>query len=222
MAEMRLSDAVEGFLLFKAVDCSKHTLRDYDNTFRQWLAFLEDDPLVDEVTAAHVQRFLYFLRVDRELKAKTVKNALTGISSFFSWAEVELRVAHVVRGRLPTGEVFGEVNTLPANLVDAPITDTDPLAWLEIDGLRYRVGMAEVHVGPLERGGWSMQMVMLDYPAKYEPFYLSKRIAPIRLQVPGFDRCFVGRGRIYSITQTYQFAIRTEIEIEGYGDMQYV
>ena len=100
MATMRLSDAVEGFLMFKAVDCSKHTLKDYDNTFRQWLTFLEDDPPVDEVTAAHVQRFLYYLRVDRELKPKTVKNALTGISSFFSWAEVELQVAHVVRGRV--------------------------------------------------------------------------------------------------------------------------
>lgn len=86
--------------MFKAVDCSKHTLKDYDNTFRQWLAFLEDDPPVDEVTAAMVQRFLYFLRVDRELKPKTVKNALTGISSFFSWAEVELQVTHVVRGRV--------------------------------------------------------------------------------------------------------------------------
>lgn len=100
MSSMRLSDAVEGFLLFKAVDCSKHTLRDYDNTFRQWMAFLEDDPLVEEVQAAHVQRFLYYLRVDRELKPKTVKNALTGISSFFSWAEIELKVAHVVRGRV--------------------------------------------------------------------------------------------------------------------------
>lgn len=121
MAEMRLSDAVEGFLLFKAVDCSKHTLRDYDNTFRQWLAFLEDDPLVDEVTAAHVQRFLYFLRVDRELKAKTVKNALTGISSFFSWAEVELRVAHVVRGRV--------------KLPNAPAPEIIPLTQKELKDL---------------------------------------------------------------------------------------
>ena len=129
----------------------------------------------------------------------------------------------VVPIKVETGEVFAGVNTvLSAKFVDAPITDTNPLAWLEIDGQRYRVGMAEVHVGPLERDGWSMQMVMLDYPAMYETFYFSQRIAPIRLQIPGFERCFEGRGRIYSMTQMIDASIRTEIEIEGYGDIQYV
>lgn len=118
---MRLSDAVEGFLLFKAVECSRHTLLDYGNTLRQWLAFLEDDPEVEDLRPQDVQRFLYYLRVERELRPKTVKNALTGISSFFSWAEVELQVAHVVRGRV----------TLPA--VKAP--EVVPLTQKEVKDL---------------------------------------------------------------------------------------
>ena len=64
---MRLSEAVQGFLMWRAVAGSAHTARDYANTLRQFEAFVEDDPEVAAVDADQVRRFLYWLRVEREL-----------------------------------------------------------------------------------------------------------------------------------------------------------
>jgi integrase/recombinase XerD len=97
---MRLSQAIDGFLLHTALGLSRHTVSDYSNTLRQWLAFLGDDPEVASVTADHVRRFLYYLRVDRDLAPKTVKNAHTGLSAFFTWLEAETGQQHVIRGRI--------------------------------------------------------------------------------------------------------------------------
>lgn len=145
----------------------------------------------------------------------TRRGFLQGLAALAGMAVVPITVE--------TGEVFAEVTVLPAKLAEPEITESNPFAWLEMDGQRYRVGMAELHVEPADRGGWSMQMVMLDYPKLYESFFFSRGVAPIRLQVPGFDGCFEGRGRIYSMTQFMDAAaIRTEIEIEGLGDLHYV
>lgn len=99
---MRFSQAVEGFLLFRAVDGSEATMRDYANTLRQWAKFLGDDPEVEALTVDDVRRFLYFLRTERKLAPKTVKNAHTGMSAFFSWLEAEYGLTHVMRGRVPS------------------------------------------------------------------------------------------------------------------------
>jgi len=64
---MRLSEAVQGFLMWRAVAGSAHTARDYANTLRQFEAFVEGDPEVAAVDADQVRRFLYWLRVEREL-----------------------------------------------------------------------------------------------------------------------------------------------------------
>jgi len=96
---MLLSEAIDGFLYHKAVTCSPHTISDYQNTLRQWLEYIGDQP-VASITAHDVQRFLYHLRVDRELKPKTVRNAHTGISAFYTWAESELGIDHIIRGRV--------------------------------------------------------------------------------------------------------------------------
>ena len=95
---MRLSEAVQGFLMWRAVAGSAHTARDYANTLRQFEAFVEDDPEVAAVDADQVRRFLYWLRVERELAPKTVKNAHTGLSAFWSWLEDAYGLPHVIRG----------------------------------------------------------------------------------------------------------------------------
>ena len=95
---MRLSEAVQGFLMWRAVAGSAHTVRDYANTLRQFEAFIEDDPEVAAVDADQVRRFLYWLRVERELAPKTVKNAHTGLSAFWSWLEDAYGLPHVIRG----------------------------------------------------------------------------------------------------------------------------
>ncbi len=95
---MRLSEAVQGFLMWRAVAGSAHTVRDYANTLRQFETFVEDDPDVAAVDADQVRRFLYWLRVERELAPKTVKNAHTGLSAFWSWLADAYGLPHVIRG----------------------------------------------------------------------------------------------------------------------------
>ena len=95
---MRLSEAVQGFLMWKAVEGSPHTVRDYANTLRKFEEFVGDDPDVAAVDADQVRRFLYWLRMERELAPKTVKNAHTGLSAFWSWLEDAYGLPHVIRG----------------------------------------------------------------------------------------------------------------------------
>lgn len=95
---MQLSEAIEGFLMWKAVEGSPHTVRDYANTLRQFADMVADDPPIGDVTADDVRRFLYYLRVERELAPKTVKNAHTGLSAFWTWLEAAYGLPHVIHG----------------------------------------------------------------------------------------------------------------------------
>jgi integrase/recombinase XerD len=93
---MRLSLAIEGFLLFRAGAGSINTMRDYQNTLRKWLDHIGDVD-TSELAADHVRRFLYHLRIEEELSPKTVKNAWIGLSAFFTWLEGEMGIEHVIR-----------------------------------------------------------------------------------------------------------------------------
>jgi integrase/recombinase XerD len=93
---MRLSLAIEGFLLFRAGAGSINTMRDYQNTLRKWVAHIGDVD-TSELAADHVRRFLYHLRIEEELSPKTVKNAWIGLSAFFTWLEGEMGIEHVIR-----------------------------------------------------------------------------------------------------------------------------
>ena len=95
---MRLSEAVQGFLMWKAVEGSPHTVRDYANTLRKFEEFVGDDPDVAAVDADQVRRFLYWLRVECELAPKTVKNAHTGLSAFWTWLGAAFSLPHVIQG----------------------------------------------------------------------------------------------------------------------------
>lgn len=83
---MRLSLAIEGFLLFRAGAGSINTMRDYQNTLRKWLTLIGDVD-TSELAADHVRRFLYHLRIEEKLSPKTVKNAWIGLSAFFTWLD---------------------------------------------------------------------------------------------------------------------------------------
>lgn len=93
---MRLSLAIEGFLLFRAGAGSINTMKEYAYTLHKWVAHIGD---VDtgELAADHVRRFLYHLRIEEELSPKTVKNAWIGLSAFFTWLEGEMGIEHVIR-----------------------------------------------------------------------------------------------------------------------------
>ena len=91
-----LSRAIEGyFVAAHARRLSKHTLRDYDTTFRRFEAFLGRDPPITEIGPAEVTAFLGSLD---HLSAKTLLNYHTGLAALWTWAVKEGIVSeHVVR-----------------------------------------------------------------------------------------------------------------------------
>jgi integrase/recombinase XerD len=89
------SQALEGFMLdAHSRHLSPHTILDYSNTFRKFLAFLGQDPPIAEITPAQVKDFLAAQQVSK----KTVLNYHIGLSALWSWA-VEEGVAgsHILR-----------------------------------------------------------------------------------------------------------------------------
>ena len=93
---MRLSLAIEGFLLFRAGAGSISTMREYANTLHKWVKLIGDIDTA-EVSADHVRRYLYHLRIEEQLAPKSVKNAWIGMSAFFTWLEGEMGIEHVIR-----------------------------------------------------------------------------------------------------------------------------
>lgn len=83
MTEITFSQAVTGFELDMA---ARHlaigTVLDYQNTFRQFVNFLHDDPPFADITINTINRFL----ASRQVKNKTVLNYHTGLSAIYSWA----------------------------------------------------------------------------------------------------------------------------------------
>jgi len=76
--------ALEGYFLHaRARRLSKHTISDYSNTFRKFLAFLEGDPLFIDITKHDIETFL---SSQTHLSDKTLLNYHTGLSALWTWA----------------------------------------------------------------------------------------------------------------------------------------
>jgi site-specific recombinase XerD len=91
-----LSQAIEGyFVAAHARRLSRHTLRDYDNTYRRFEEFLGRDPPLADIDAGHIRTFLASLD---HLSAKTLLNYHTGLAALWTWATKEGIVdQHIVR-----------------------------------------------------------------------------------------------------------------------------
>jgi len=96
---MRFSDALEGFWLAKRRGYSPHTVTDYSNTFNRFQRFVGDADVAGLV-ADDVRRFLDAMQTRYELSNKTLCNYWTALSAFWTWAEMELNISHVIRGRV--------------------------------------------------------------------------------------------------------------------------
>ncbi len=96
---MRFSDALEGFWLAKRRGYSVHTVEDYANTFRRFRLFVGDADVAG-LSADDVRRFLDSMHQRYGLSDKTLCNYWTALSAFWTWAEVELSVPHVIRNRV--------------------------------------------------------------------------------------------------------------------------
>jgi integrase/recombinase XerD len=107
--------ALDGYWLARRSGFSPHTVSDYQLTFARFAAYIGDTPLAD-ITAADVQRFLDQVRDKHKLGKKSVNNIWIALSSFWTWATVELHVEHIIRGhvrqpdyRPPAIETYTEV-----------------------------------------------------------------------------------------------------------------
>ena len=79
-----LSQAIEGYSLAAyARRLSKHTMADYNNTFRKLQSHLGTDPPIAEITADQIRAFL---AAQGHLSKKTVLNYHTGLSALWKWA----------------------------------------------------------------------------------------------------------------------------------------
>jgi site-specific recombinase XerD len=90
-----LSDAIEGYLLAaNARHLSPHTLADYNNTFRKFQTFLDDDLPIEDITSQHVESFLAIQTVSN----KTISNYHIGLSALWTWAvKANITPKHIVR-----------------------------------------------------------------------------------------------------------------------------
>ena len=96
---MRFDRALQGYWLEKGRGFSPRTVADYKVTFKRFRAFVDDADVAD-ISADVVRSFLVHLDEELGLGGKTRSNAWTALSSFWSWAEHELGIEHVIRNRV--------------------------------------------------------------------------------------------------------------------------
>ncbi|MEM7133115.1 MAG: tyrosine-type recombinase/integrase [Chloroflexota bacterium] len=96
---MRLSKALEGYWLDKEFELSPNTVLRYRYIHNRLIAFLGDVEL-DEIDSQDIKRFIRHLRTETSLSKRTIYDAWHVMSAFWSWAEKELGIEHVIRGKV--------------------------------------------------------------------------------------------------------------------------
>lgn len=94
------AQALDLYWLARRRDFSRHTEEDYGRTFARFGEHVGNRP-VAQIGSRDVHRFLNHAQEAYQLGRKTLSNYWTALSSFWTWAEVELGVEHVIRGRVP-------------------------------------------------------------------------------------------------------------------------
>lgn len=95
--------ALEGYWLEKQRNFSQNTVNDYTITFRRFQAYTDNSP-IDQIDSDTIRRFLAYLTETFKHSNKTLSNAWTALSSFFTWAEKELNLPHPIHGRVAQPE----------------------------------------------------------------------------------------------------------------------
>jgi integrase/recombinase XerD len=96
---MLWDDALEGYWLEKRRNLSPNTVTDYNGTFTRFREFLGGNVKVESIKTDHVRKYLAKLGEDG-LSPKTVNNGWIALSSFWTWAEIELEIPHIIRKRV--------------------------------------------------------------------------------------------------------------------------
>ena len=96
---MKLSYALQGYWLDKQLSFSAETIKTYTWVFNHFAEFVGDVEL-EAITSNDVRRFLNHLRTEHDMSKRTVHDNWARLSSFWTWAEQELRIDHIIRGKI--------------------------------------------------------------------------------------------------------------------------
>lgn len=96
---MRFDAALEGYWLARRRDFTNDTVTDYTRTFDLFSEFNGARP-VEEINPKHIEEYLTAQQKKFGWSNKTLRNSWIALSSFFTWAEVELKIDHPIRGKV--------------------------------------------------------------------------------------------------------------------------
>lgn len=97
---MQLQSAIEGYWLEKRRNRSANTYNEYSNTFNRFQTFVGAETPFAAITSDQIRQFLNYLRTQRRLAPKTLANAWIALSALWTWAELELKTPHIIRGKV--------------------------------------------------------------------------------------------------------------------------
>ena len=96
---MKLSHAMQGYWLDKELSLSPRTVATYKIVFRYLIDFLADAD-IEHIKSNDIRRFLIWLRDGRQVSRRTVHDYWIPLSSLWTWAEKELEIPHIIRGKV--------------------------------------------------------------------------------------------------------------------------
>lgn len=96
---MKLSHAMQGYWLDKELSLSPRTVATYKIVFRYLIDFLNDAD-IEHIKSNDIRRFLIWLRDGRQVSRRTVHDYWIPLSSLWTWAEKELEIPHIIRGKV--------------------------------------------------------------------------------------------------------------------------
>lgn len=94
---MKLSEALQGFWLMRHCSLADDTRCNYNGRFKQFVAYI-GDPDFEAITTADIRAVLDHER-KRGMSDRTVYDLWVALSTLWTWANKELGIPHVIRGR---------------------------------------------------------------------------------------------------------------------------
>lgn len=99
LASMKLSTAIEGYWLDKKLEFSDRTVGNYTLFYRYFIEFTGDAE-IESISTKQVRLFLIFLKEKKKHSKRTVHDGWVALSSLWTWAEKELEIVHIIRGKI--------------------------------------------------------------------------------------------------------------------------
>lgn len=101
---MNLGEVLEGYWLEKRRNFSKGTTKEYQLTFKRFIAYVGEETPFEKITPIQVRVFLDEMK-ENGLNPKTLSNYWTALSSLWTWAESEIDAKHIIRGKVAKPKV---------------------------------------------------------------------------------------------------------------------